>query len=366
MATAAFPLLSAGPFDRIVGFSYSALTYSFQIRRDDGLEYTPTTPEWLVMRLYSSNWEFVCSLGGYADPELACYAAVPGLVIGCSFEEPYYTIAFNEAMLTELVGQQRSWLRLYLVTSGFRTLETTYPRRYLSDQGPDPFPLPPGRHTIQLPFWDVIDETGYPNPFLTVRRSTIYSSIPYSVEYSIAGARASARFRLPILIVVWTPTYGLHSWTYDLKLIIGYEVGTWFIPHQYIDNLTPPATPPASSSDKRVMIYHDLVLTIGVDESLPSWHAMRLEITTSFGYSATIPYATGTPGGFSDTVPIPGVRSPNLLGDAFERSCQLVWDVSQISYATASWPLNYPNEVATLVEGPNTRFEDIYFFPQPE
>ncbi|GAB0055797.1 hypothetical protein SIID45300_00094 [Candidatus Magnetaquicoccaceae bacterium FCR-1] len=364
MATAAFPVLDAGPFDRIVGFSYSALTYSFQIRRDDGLEYTPTTPEWLVMQLYSSDWAFVCSLSAYADPELGWYAPVPGLVIGCEYEEPYYTIAFNEALLTELVGQERSWLRLYLVTTGLRTLETTYPRLYVSDQG-DPLPLPPGRHTVQIPFFDVIDTTTYPDPFHTIRRSTIYSSVPYSVEHIISGAVPSARFRLPILIVVWTPTYRLLSWTYDLKLTIGYSGTHWFMPHQYIDNLTPPATLPTSDSDKQVITYHDLVLTIGIGAS-SVWNAMRLEITTSFGYTATIPYSTSEVTGFSNTYTLPDIRAANLLGDTYERSCQLIWNVDQVPYGTTYWPLSHPSEIATLVEGPNTRFEDILFFPQPE
>ncbi|MBF0418117.1 MAG: hypothetical protein HQL86_07715, partial [Magnetococcales bacterium] len=153
MPTALFPVLNAGPFDRIVGVSYSSLTYSFHVRRDDGLEYTPFETEGVVISLYSHDWNFVCSLWSQADPDLFWYESVPGLVLGCSFTEPYYTIAFNETLLTQLVGQERAWLVLYLVTTGSRTLETTYPRIYSYADESAPFPLTPGRHTIQIPFW---------------------------------------------------------------------------------------------------------------------------------------------------------------------------------------------------------------------
>ncbi|MBF0417563.1 MAG: hypothetical protein HQL86_04870, partial [Magnetococcales bacterium] len=191
-------------------------------------------------------------------------------------------------------------------------------------------------------------------------------SIPYSATYHISAAIPTARFHLPTLVVLWSPNYWMTGWTYDLKIAFNCAGMVWFIPNQIIENLIPPNGPPNSSSDKRVMTYSNLHLTIGFGSCSTLWNAMRLEITTSFGPSATIPFTASWYNAFSATYPLAGIRSPSLQGDTYDRTCQLVWNGNQLTYNTSYWPLYHPNEIATLIEGPEATFEDISFYPEPE
>ncbi|MEO5345866.1 MAG: hypothetical protein H7834_05750 [Magnetococcus sp. YQC-9] len=367
MSTAALAVIDPGPFDTVVGFScYSSITYTFRIQRDDGYLYTPESAEGIVIMLSTPQGEGLFGAYSGATPDLQYNEAQPGLIAQFSFENERYSISFNSAVLYDLIQQGSNDLSLFLTTLGEKTLETIHPRHYIYWDEAEPLPLFPGHHEIQLPYWDLVTETDYPNVFTTQLMTRLYSSIPYSAEYAISSAIAVGRFRFPILTVLWSPTPHLTEWTYELRFIIQNVGVTHYFPHQYIANMNPPPSPPASADDKRVMIYHDLVLTLGIGAYSNIWHAMQLDVTTSFGYSATIPFQSSAYNAFSVSYPLPGVQPPNLLGSSYSRTFYLNWDSTAFTYSTGYWPTFYNDQVAYLVEGPDTRFESMILLPQPE
>ncbi|MBF0189790.1 MAG: hypothetical protein HQL99_01410 [Magnetococcales bacterium] len=364
MSDAALPFIDPGPFARITAFSFPATTFYLRILRDDGLEFAPDSAEGMGMTLYDENWEFLFQGDSWADPELIFTEAATGLIARFSYAAPYYAITFNLPALRAFLDRPIHNFKAYLVTEGSRSLETVHPRLYTNSQ--DPLLIPPGRYQIQIPFWDVLTSTSHPDLYTTVHHTTVLSSVPYTVRYTIGNANALGRFRFPILAVTWSANASLTGWTYDLEFIPQCPGLEFYMPRQTIANLTPPFHLPGSHNDQVKTVYTNLILTLGLGSCANLWYATRVQIGTSFGYEAIIPFSDFPGSFFNDTFTLNGVRPPNLFGDDYVRTHHLVWNSDRFTYNTGHWPDLHVNQIAILEQSPAPGSDALHLKPQPE
>ncbi|MBF0628683.1 MAG: hypothetical protein HQL91_10760 [Magnetococcales bacterium] len=367
MPTAALPFIDPGPFDRITGFSASTPNHDFALHvfRDDGLHYTPEAPENVDIVLFSDSWDFLFQGSTIARPQLNHQEAAPGLIRRFTYAAPHYVIAFNKSVLEEYLQRQIHEIAVYLITNGERTLETLYPRQY--DNAPVPFLLLPGNHDIRIPFWEESTETTHPDQITTTLTTQLRSSVPFRTQYSIGNAIAMARFRFPILAVTWSPNPTMTGWSYDLNFNVPCSGIELFLPPQTIVGLTPPNHLPASYGERVKSFYNDLILILGVGACSTLWSALRVAVTTSFDYTATIPFAPSYLTAFNDTIEPDGLQPPNLpSGSSYSRTHRLEWNSDHLPYSTGHWPIHYDNQAATLEQSPFVRYDALHFQPQPE
>ncbi|MBF0272803.1 MAG: hypothetical protein HQL98_12165 [Magnetococcales bacterium] len=364
MSDAALPLIDPGPFERIIAFSFPATTFHLRVLRDDGLEFTPDSEEGMGMILYDENWEFLFHGNSWADPKLGFTEAATGLITRFSHAAPYYTITFNLPVLQKFLDRPIHNFKVYLVTEGERSLETIHPRRYADS--PDPLLMPPGHHLIRIPFWETLTTVIHPDLYTTIHHTTVHSSVPYTASYAIGNGNALARFRFPLLAVTWSPNHALTGWTYALEFNIQCPDIEFYMPRQTIANMTPPLHPPGSPNDRIQTVYANLVLILGMGACSNLWYATRIQVTTSFGYGATIPFSTSPGSFFSDAITLAGIRPGNLFGDPYIRTHRLLWNSDRFTYNTGHWPDIHVNQIATLEQSPATGFDVLHFQPQPE
>ncbi|MBF0614221.1 MAG: hypothetical protein G8237_04945 [Magnetococcales bacterium] len=366
MAAEIFPRINPGPFDRITGWSWPTITYRLHLIRDDGLHYTPETPENLEILLYDSRWNLLFTGSTSAVPELHHMAATPGLILRFTYVAPHYVISFDRTVLRTLLELTGNHFELFLVTQGERTLECTYPRRYTGN-GPEPRHIRPGSHTIPIPFWERTTQT-LQTHLRTLRiQTTIRSSVPFTTHYTISNGMALARFRLPILAVTWTPNARLTGWNHTLHLTILCPGIEYLLPRQIIANLNPPPDPPSSPTDQVKTLHGGLIVTLGLGACSGLWSSMQVALHTNFNYEATLPFAATESSGYNTTFPIGGVHGPNLASSqSYIRTHTLVWSPDHFLYQTGHWPLVYHSQIATLEPSPVARYDAIDLQPQPE
>ncbi len=364
MSASALTFVDPGPFDQIIRFAFPATTFRFQIFRDDGLRFTPESEEGVEMSLYDDTWRFLFRGESWSDPELNYTEATPGLITSFDYRNNYYTITFNLTVVEAFIQRGRHNFLVYLITDGSRSLETKFPRCYTD--ATQPATLSEGNYNITIPLWDKTTDTTYPNEATTTKLSTLTSSVPYKARYFINNANASGRFLLPILAVTWSPNDALTSWLYELKITINCPGFSAYIPQQTIAGMTPPTNPPTSAEDREHRWYNNLILTMAFDSCPTLWNATRIEVTSSFGYSTTIPFAETKSTLFNDAYELPETFPPNGLGKTFSRSHQFVWDQTTFQYDTGIWPIFNFAQVASMVQSPHTGYDALIFYPEPE
>lgn len=366
MSQAALSFVDPGPFDQIVGFGMTAVTYRLRVIRDDGLIFNPESAG-MTITLFDENWNYLFEGFSWPEPgtqaDFTYWEATPGLIVSYGYRDEYYTITFNMGVVWELLQRGRNDFVVYIMIDGAKTLETYFPRSYTSST--EPFAISVGNYDIYIPYWEKVTTNTYPNLGTTNRTTTLYSSVPYSARYRISYANSYGRFVFPILAVVWTPNSYMTGWQYDLRIIVNCPNIQFYIPPQSIAGLTPPQYPPSSPSDQVDSFYVDLVLTIAVDACSNIWNETTIDVTTEFGYSGTIPFSGTNSTMFSATYYLPDVRPASLLGDAYSRTLQFIWDRTTIPYDTGIWPTFYQGQLATMTQSPQIT-DSLTFYPEPE
>ncbi|MBF0212194.1 MAG: hypothetical protein HQM00_01375 [Magnetococcales bacterium] len=358
------PLIDTGPFDQITAFSFPALSYHLRIVRDDGFQFAPDSEEGVSIRLFDTQWEFLCEANSWADPVLTYTEATPGLIARFTYQAPYYILTFSMPVVREFLQRHRNDFQVYLVTEGGRSLETLYPRRY-AEEG-DPVAISPGHYDLSIPFWELTTTPIHPDLNTTIQETLLRTSIPYTAHYEIANGNALARFRFPILAVLWSPNASLTGWTYDLHFTAQCPGLETFVPKQSIDGLTPPDDPPLSHNEEVRKLYTNLILTLGLGACSNLWNGLRLQVSTDFGFETTIPFIPANSGGKEVVFPIPGIHPPNLFGDTYSRTHRLIWETNHFLYHTGFWPNIHQDQAATLVQSPVTQYETLQLQPQAE
>lgn len=308
MAHSLFPLLRIGPFDRISSWSLPAAELRLHLIRDDGLHYTPDGEENIEFRLHDDQWNLLFQGSTLASPELHHLSDYPGLIVGFRFADPHYVVTFNLNVVEESLNCPRNRFAVFLITQGDRTLETLYPRNYTA--GLEPVAIRPGTHTVRIPFWEPWSQILSAQQRSTTVQSLIRSSVPFTVRYAIGNAIALGRFRFPVLAVTWSPNAHLTGWSHELHFTLICPNVEMFLPRQNIAELNPPSNPPLSPSDRVRTVYRDLILILGLGACNPLWNSMRVEVTSDFGYAATIPFTTSEASGYSDEINSAGSTPP--------------------------------------------------------
>lgn len=352
-----------GPFDQIIAFNAPPNRFRFRFIRADGVHITPDSDAWVEITLYSEFNEWFFTGNSWADPDFGYTEAHDGLIKSFDYRYAHYEIEFNPEILRNIYNQFLYDFKVYLMTDGDKTLETTYPGCYHDSQ--KPVAMPPATYDVPIPLWHKTTLTSYLDITTTIKNTIMYASVPYAGSYRIRSANAMANFLFPILGVIWSANPSLTGWTYELQLSINCPGIDLYLPDQNIEDLTPPKALPSSPTDQQMAFYYNIILTLGLGECSNVWHAMRLHAETSFGYTGNVPFSEAEVAFLDADFDFPGIFSPSVSGQSFSRAWQLQWNHNWIMYETGYWPVYYSNQVASLVQSPEVDFDSLHFHPEP-
>jgi hypothetical protein len=284
MPTLAIP--SPDPFARIVAISLEESSrYQFRIIRDDGVTYSPQSEENLTLTLTSPTDEPIFTGQSQTQQYIEL---IEGLITHFSYQSGYYHLELDQELLEEFYHMGGSDMRCYLTTKGAKTLETTHSRAYHPEASPSL--LAPGSYEVTVPYWHETTQTLYPTPTTSQKRTIFTSSVPYRAYFELLEALPLATFNFPILGIIWIPTPDLMSWSgiFDIREVcVG---GTLIAPNQYPEGISQPAQPPSSHSERRYVLYYDILLKISLSPCPGEWSEISASLDSDFGFSCQLPY----------------------------------------------------------------------------
>ena len=356
--------IAPGPFARLTHIHFPGWRFRFHIMRDDGLHYTPYCGEGITLSLYAETGEWLFSGFSAQDGngDLPYEEGIPALVSAFVFEEGYYSVSLNSLVIQDVLGFMGGPFRCSLMTDGVNTLKTYYPRQY--GEGGSPTLIKPGYWSVIIPYWSVVRVDHYPNLITTVRRTTVYASIPYASVYRIQDGNALGRFLFPLLGVVWTPNADLSGWQGLFQVENVCTQGEIAVHWQY-PNISPPSQCPTDAGERIFMVYANAILQVALGSCPDVWPGSRIDVSTGFGYEAVIPFSSVLSPGFQVDVSLPG-QPGSLWGAESVRQYVFHWDRSTFHYDTGEGMQRYEGQTATLLQSPPLDFEQWIVVPLPE
>ena len=314
------------------------------------------TGEWLFTGLSSMD----IALPGY--PKLYYEEGVAGIVTDFLYEDGYYSVVLNDLLLRDALALTEGVIRCRLVTDGLKTLETFFPRAYTG--GGVGALMAPGTWEVRVPYWSIVQVDTYPDLVTTVRESTVYTSVPYEGGYCIQEGNALGRFLLPLLGVAWTPNANLSGWVGLFQVENVCTQGLIAIPWQFPD-IAPPSLPPADPGQRIHLIYTNVILQVALGPCSDYWQGSRIEVSSGFGYSGTIPFsAVGMPAFHAEHAF--GVQPVAMRGKRFVRQYVFQWERASFTYDTGEGAQRYLDQTAVLVQSPAIDFDQLKLLPLPE
>ncbi|MBF0358953.1 MAG: hypothetical protein HQL70_10125 [Magnetococcales bacterium] len=355
-----------GPFARIVAIHFATtIRYAFQIIRDDGVVITPVINENITLSLHTPGNQLLFqgqSQDLSSNQTLDYSEEVDGLTTAFTYSNGYYLIALEPTLLAAHYSMDHSNARCYLTTSGAKTLETIHNRAYLPHMT---FKLlAPGVYSINIPLWYQVTQNNQTAFDTLEKTTTIFSSIPYRATMNIVDGQALAYFRLPLLGVIWSAAPDLSGWIglFDIRDIC--QGGVTYAPWQYPAGHNPPPEKPENHTDRRYIVYSNVVLKISLSSCPGGWNEIAVDLSSNFGFSRHIPYIQ--PG--EELVNAEHQISDygkNINGRMFTLTGKLGWNGSGFTYSTGESQV-YTNQTATLIESPAMEFDSLTFQPLPE
>ncbi|MBF0098558.1 MAG: hypothetical protein HQM04_06980 [Magnetococcales bacterium] len=353
------------PFLEIIDFSFLDWQWSLQVERDDGLHYSPLCGQGLTLRLYdatSQQWLFSGSTASLGGQPLSYAEAVPGLVDRFVYQEGLYAVTLAADILAQWRGESLQGFACLLETEGENSLKCLYPRRYLPDENGTA--LPPGHWQVTIPYWSVRQDTRFSDLLTTDQRTWVKSSIPYQIRWQIVQGNSYAWFRLPWLVVVWSPDATLQGWEGLMLLSQSAPQGELFIPRQTVPGLNPPDHLPQQSSDRIVAVYQDRPVIMALGATPGHWSASQIDCSSTFAASFTIPFANALapPMAQEEICPEPPTPAQEKL---YLCRYRYVWQ-GDFFYETGEGAPLYTQQQAQLLQSPYTGMQRLLVEPLPE
>jgi hypothetical protein len=354
------------PFIAIIDFCFPDWQWSIQLQRDDGLHYSPTCGQALTLRLYdaaSRQWLFSGSTASLDGQPLQYSEAVSGLVNRFVYQDGCYAVTLAAEPLAQWRGDALQDFACLLETEGENSLKCLYPRRYVSDA--DGTALPPGYWQVTIPYWSVRQDELFTDLHTTDQRTWVKSSIPYQIRWQIVQGNSYAWFRLPWLVLIWSPDATLQGWEGVMLLSQSVSQGEMFIPRQTVPGVSPPDHLPQQSSDRIVRVYQEVPVFLALGACPGHWSASRIDCSSNFAASFTIPYAgaLASPLARQETC-----QEPPVLAQEKCYLCRYryVWQGEAFFYDTGEGEHLYTQQQAQLQQSPYTGIQHLLVEPLPE
>ncbi|MEO5352695.1 MAG: hypothetical protein H7835_05710 [Magnetococcus sp. XQGC-1] len=357
-------LICLDPLTRIIDFHFG-WSWRLRIVRDDGWLYAPDDAEKLTIQLYTEEGEWLFT-GHASGPEREAlpYAAVAsGLVGSFLYENESYTVSFNSSVMQLFLPTAGENPRCRLVTAGTNTLQTFFPRGYLA--GDTGQLLPPGAWEVTIPLWSVTTVESHPDRMTVAKTTTVRSSIPYQVTYTLREADTLGYFFLPVVGVVWRAAADLSGWVGGVQVDNICQQGPSVIPWQPA-YAPAPDTPPTTPGERLFALHYNLKLLVGLGPCPGQWPGMVIAVTSNFGYQGSIPFAGHPAMALNADYPL-GAQPATLQGREYARQYQLLpWNHPSFLYDTGEGAARLLRQTATWVQGPLPYFEQCQIQPLPE